>query len=89
MDGKIVVNRQRIAYELGIVDKDASPEVASKQAKDQFGMITIFFFMVYGFSQLFSGKLYDKTGTRRRFVVSVFVWVWQTHLHPCPGGKYL
>ena len=73
-DGQIVVNRQGIAYELGIVDKDASPDVASKQAKDQLGLITIFFMIAYGFSQLFSGKLYDKIGTRRGFVVSVLIW---------------
>lgn len=73
-DGQIVVNRQGIAYELGIVDKDASPEEASRQAKDQLGIITIFFMIAYGFSQLFSGKLYDKIGTRRGFVVSVLVW---------------
>jgi ACS family hexuronate transporter-like MFS transporter len=73
-DGQIVVNRQGIAYELGIVDKDALPEEASRQAKDQLGIITIFFMIAYGFSQLFSGKLYDKIGTRRGFVVSVLVW---------------
>lgn len=73
-EGKIAVNRQGIAYELGIVDKDASPEEASKQAKEQLGIITIFFMIAYGFSQLFSGKLYDKIGTRKGFVVSVFVW---------------
>ena len=73
-DGQIVVNRQGIAYELGIVDKDAAPEVASKQAKEQLGMITIFFMIAYGISQLFSGKLYDKIGTRRGFMVSVLVW---------------
>ena len=73
-DGQIVVNRQGIAYELGIVDKDASPEEASRQAKDQLGIITIFFMIAYGFSQLFSGKLYDRIGTRRGFVVSVLVW---------------
>jgi ACS family hexuronate transporter-like MFS transporter len=71
---KIVVNRQGIAYELGIVDKNASAEEASKQAKDQLGTITIFFMIAYGFSQLFSGKLYDKIGTRLGFASSVLVW---------------
>jgi len=73
-DGAIVVNRQGMAYELGIVDEGVSPEVASKQAKDQLGLITIFFMIAYGFSQLFSGKLYDKIGTRKGFVVSVLLW---------------
>ena len=73
-EGKTVVNRQGIAYELGIVDKNATADEASKQAKEQLGIITIFFMIAYGFSQLFSGKLYDKIGTRRGFVASVLVW---------------
>lgn len=73
-DGKIVVNRQGIAYDLGIVDKNASLNDATKQAKDLLGQITIFFMIAYGFSQLFSGKLYDKIGTRAGFLVSVLIW---------------
>jgi ACS family hexuronate transporter-like MFS transporter len=73
-DGQILVNRQGMAYELGIVEEGATPEEASKQAKNQLGIITIFFMIAYGLSQMFSGKLYDKIGTRRGFVVSVFLW---------------
>lgn len=86
-DKQIVVNRQGIAYELGIVDKDASPEVASKQAKDQLGVITIFFMIAYGFSQLFSGKLYDKIGTRKGFTTSVLVWGLADALTSLAQGK--
>lgn len=86
-DGKILVNRQGIAYELGIVDKNASPEEASKQAKDQLGIITIFFMIAYGFSQLFSGKLYDRIGTRRGFVASVLVWGLADALTSLSQGK--
>ncbi|QOW10413.1 MFS transporter [Kaistella flava (ex Peng et al. 2021)] len=86
-EGKVVVNRQGIAYELGIVDKNATPEEASKQAKDQLGIITIFFMIAYGFSQLFSGKLYDKIGTRRGFVVSVLVWGFADALTSLSQGK--
>ena len=48
--------------------------MAAQQAKDLLGEITIFFMIAYGFSQLFSGKLYDKIGTRRGFFTSVLVW---------------
>jgi MFS transporter, ACS family, hexuronate transporter len=85
--GKIVVNRQGIAYELGIVDKNANPEEASRQAKEQLGIITIFFMIAYGFSQLFSGKLYDKIGTRRGFVASVLVWGLADALTSLSQGK--
>lgn len=86
-EGKTVVNREGIAYELGIVDKNATPEEASKQAKDQLGIITIFFMVAYGFSQLFSGKMYDKIGTRRGFFVSVVVWGLADALTSLSRGK--
>ncbi len=73
-NGKTVVNRQGIAYDLGLIDINTTPEVASRQAKDLLGQITIFFMIAYGISQLFSGKLYDKIGTKYGFVVSVFIW---------------
>ena len=41
-NGQTIVNRQGIAYDLGIVDANATPEVSSKQAKDLLGQITIF-----------------------------------------------
>lgn len=86
-DGQTIVNRQGIAYELGIVDKDATPEEASKQAKDELGTITIFFMIAYGFSQLFSGKLYDRIGTRKGFVVSVLIWGTADALTSLAQGK--
>ena len=86
-EGAIIVNRQGMAYELGIVDANASPEEASKQAKDQLGLITIFFMIAYGFSQLFSGKLYDKIGTRKGFVVSVLLWGTADALTSLARGK--
>ncbi len=87
-NGKTVVNRQGIAYDLGIVDKNASVEDSSKQAKDMLGQITIFFMIAYGFSQLFSGKLYDKIGTRKGFVVSVFIWGTADALTSLAQGKF-
>lgn len=87
-NGKIVVNRQGIAYDLGIVDKNASIEDASKQAKDMLGHITIFFMIAYGLSQLFSGKLYDKVGTRKGFVFSVFIWGAADALTSLSQGKF-
>ncbi len=86
-NGEIVVNRQGIAYDLGIVDKNATLEDATKQAKDLLGQITIFFMIAYGLSQLFSGKLYDKIGTRAGFVVSVLIWGTADALTSLAQGK--
>jgi len=63
-----------IATELGIVDSNL-PEAEFKiQTKKILAGITIFFMIAYGLSQLFSGKLYDKIGTRKGFAVSALVW---------------
>jgi len=84
---EIVVNRQGIAYDLGIVDPNASQEDSAKQAKDMLGQITIFFMIAYGFSQLFSGKLYDKIGTRKGFFTSVLIWGTADALTSLAQGK--
>ncbi len=86
-DGTIIVNREGIAYDLGIIDNTLSPEETSKQAKDMLGTITIFFMIAYGFSQLFSGKLYDKIGTRKGFLVSVLIWGTADALTSLARGK--
>ena len=87
-EGKTVVNREGIAYDLGIIDTTLSPEEASKQAKDILGTITIFFMIAYGFSQLFSGKLYDKIGTRKGFTFSVLLWGTADALTSLASGKF-
>jgi len=86
-EGKTVVNREGIAYDLGIVDKNATQKETDKQAKDILGTITIFFMIAYGISQLFSGKMYDKIGTRKGFVVSVLLWGTADALTSLAQGK--
>lgn len=70
----IVINKEGIAYDLGLINPKASAEEAAKQAKDMLGTITIFFMIAYGISQLLSGKMYDRIGTRKGFFVSVLLW---------------
>lgn len=67
-----VTHREGIAIDLGLIDKN-DPK-ASQEAKDILGLITIFFMITYGISQLVSGKLYDKIGCRKGFFWSVLVW---------------
>jgi len=86
-EGKTLVNREGIAYDLGIVDKNATQEETDKQAKDILGTITIFFMIAYGISQLFSGKMYDRIGTRKGFVVSVLLWGTADALTSLAQGK--
>lgn len=56
----MVINKEGIAYDLGLISTDLSTEEAAKQAKDILGTITIFFMIAYGISQLVSGNWYKK-----------------------------
>lgn len=63
-----------IAKDLGIVSAELSDAEFKIESKKILANITIFFMIAYGISQLLSGKLYDKIGTRRGFVCSVLLW---------------
>lgn len=63
-----------IAKELGLVDSNLSDEEFKIESKRILAYITIFFMIAYGISQLLSGKLYDKIGTRKGFVFSAVLW---------------
>ncbi len=63
-----------IASELQIISNEMSPEQKQQKSKEVFAWINIFFMLAYGFSQLLSGILYDKVGTRNGFSISAFIW---------------
>lgn len=69
---QVVTHREGIAIDLGLISAD-DPEASSK-AKDMLGVITIFFMIAYGISQLVSGKIYDRVGCRKGFFGSVLIW---------------
>ena len=68
----ILTNKEGIAIDLGVIYRD-DPKALEK-AKDLLGLITIFFMIAYGVSQLVSGRLYDRVGCRKGFFGSVLVW---------------
>ena len=63
-----------IAKELGLIDPSAPAEEQQRQAKSLLAVITMFFMVAYGVSQLVSGKVYDRIGTRRGFTLSALLW---------------
>lgn len=66
---------QDIVKDLGLIDAEGlSPEDFKTKSKELYAFINMFFMMAYGISQMFSGRLYDKIGTRKGFVTSVLVW---------------
>lgn len=73
-DGTEQLEKQGIAIDLGLVDTQATPEEQQQQAKKQLALISMLFMIAYGISQLVSGKVYDKIGTRKGFVLSAVLW---------------
>lgn len=63
-----------LAVELGIVDSNLPEAEFKVKTKQILASITIFFMIAYGLSQMFSGKLYDKIGTRKGFALSAIIW---------------
>lgn len=63
-----------IAKDLGLIDTSLPREEQQRQAKDMLAIITMFFMVAYGVSQLVSGKIYDKIGTRKGFTLSALLW---------------
>ena len=65
---------QEIVRDLGLVDPTLPEEAFNDISKKLFRDINMVFMIAYGLSQMFSGKLYDKIGTRRGFTISALVW---------------
>ncbi len=74
-DGSLIYTEYGgIAKDLGLVDVTADEEQQQRQAKSLLALITTFFMIAYGISQLVSGKIYDKIGTRKGFTLSALLW---------------
>ncbi len=76
-----------IAHDLGLVDPSLSVGEQDEQGKSVLSLITIFFMIAYGISQLISGKIYDKIGTRKGFTLSALVWGAADALTSLASGK--
>lgn len=68
------IKKGGIAYELGLVDLNDPQNVIDDKLKKLYSYIYMFFMIAYGFSQLVSGKIYDRIGTRKGFVMSALIW---------------
>lgn len=69
-----LVIQRGIASELHIINDAMTPEEQQEKSKEIFAWINISFMLAYGISQLISGALYDKVGTRKGFTISALVW---------------
>ncbi len=69
-----IVIQPGIANDLGLIDQTLSPEEQNNKTKEMLALVNIFFMLAYGVSQLLSGRVYDKIGTRKGFVLSAILW---------------
>lgn len=65
---------QDIVADLGLVDSSLPENEYKDISKELYAYINMFFIAAYGVSQIMSGWLYDKIGTRKGFGLSVIVW---------------
>lgn len=56
--------------------------------KNDYGLILNIFMVAYALGQLFSGKIFDKVGTRIGYVLSIGIWSLSTLLHATVRGFY-
>ena len=68
------IRKVGIANGLGLIDPKDSPKVSDDKLKKLYSYIYMFFMVAYGISQLVSGKIYDRIGTRKGFIVSAIIW---------------
>nr|WP_315146447.1 MFS transporter [uncultured Flavobacterium sp.] len=69
-----LVIQRGIASELHIINDGMSPEEQQQKSKEAFAWINITFMLAYGVSQLVSGAMYDRVGTRKGFTISALIW---------------
>ena len=76
-----------IVRDLGLIDAEGLSESEfNSRSKELFAYINMFFMVAYGISQMLSGKLYDKIGTRKGFTISALIWGISAALMSMAGG---
>jgi ACS family hexuronate transporter-like MFS transporter len=70
--GEVVVTG--IASDLDLVDQTLPAAERQTKSKEILSYINIVFMIAYGVSQMVSGKIYDKVGTRNGFSLSALLW---------------
>ena len=77
----------KIVEDLGLINTEGMSEAEFNDlSKKMFRDINMVFMIAYGLSQMFSGKLYDKFGTRRGFTFSALLWGISDMLTSIAGG---
>lgn len=80
------IDRVALGVMWGSPDLEGSMSESLGLDKNDYGNILNIFMVAYALGQLFSGKLFDKVGTRIGYVISIGVWSLSTLLHSVARG---
>ena len=80
------IDRSALGIMWGNEDLDGSISNSLGLTKNDYGNILNIFMVAYALGQLFSGKLFDKVGTRFGYVISIGVWGISSFMHSTVRG---
>ncbi|MGQ1784142.1 MULTISPECIES: MFS transporter [unclassified Saccharicrinis] len=80
------IDRSALSIMWGNENVDGSISQALGLTKDDYGNILNIFMVFYALGQLFTGKIFDKVGTRIGYVLSIGVWGLSSFLHSTVRG---
>ncbi len=80
------IDRSALSIMWGGQDVDGSIAQALDLTKNDYALILNIFMVFYALGQLFSGKLFDKVGTRIGYVISIGVWALSSFMHSTVRG---
>ncbi|GGZ93511.1 MFS transporter [Algibacter mikhailovii] len=80
------IDRSALGIMWGGIDKEGTIAHSLQLTKDDYALILNIFMVAYALGQLFSGKLFDKVGTRIGYVISIGVWGISSFMHSTVSG---
>jgi len=80
------IDRSALSIMWGGIDKEGTIANSLQLTKEDYALILNIFMVAYALGQLFSGKLFDKVGTRIGYVISIGIWGLSSFLHSTVRG---
>ena len=82
------IDRSALSIMWGGADVDGSIAQSLNLTKGDYALISNVFMVAYALGQLFSGKLFDKVGTRIGYVISIGMWGLSSFAHSIARGVF-
>lgn len=80
------IDRSALSIMWGGQDVEGSIAQSLDLTKNDYALILNIFMVFYALGQLFSGKLFDKVGTRIGYVISIGLWALSSFMHSTVRG---